>query len=46
MVQALLDVVEASTRAILERLGSQTAHRVCNLSWIDELSLLRPPQHS
>jgi hypothetical protein len=42
----LLNVVEAGTRAIHERCGSQTAHMVCNPSWIDGVGLIRPPQYS
>jgi hypothetical protein len=45
MVSALLDIVEVGTRAIQEGCGSPTTHKVCNPSWIDGVSLIRPPQH-
>ena len=45
LVPALFDVIEAGTHVIQERCGSMMAHRVCNSSWIDEMSLIRPPQH-
>jgi len=46
LVPALLDVVEAGPHAIQERCGSQTTYKVCNPSWINEVSLISLPQHS